>query len=125
MISQGLSREEQSAVTCGPPDVLRDSGARLWRSITDDYELTEHELALLLQACRTADLLDDLHAAVERDGPVIDSPQGTKAHPAAVEARQQRIALARLLSALRIPGDEDDERPQHRFGARGVYKVAG
>lgn len=36
-------------------------------------------------------------------GALVTSPQGVKANPAAVEARQQRIALARLLAALRLP----------------------
>jgi hypothetical protein len=48
------------------------------------------------------------------------------AHPAVVEARQQRLALARLLAALRLPaGAEDDlaagRRPQRRVGVRGFY----
>jgi hypothetical protein len=50
---------------------------------------------LLVEAVRTVDLLDRLDTEVRRDGPTIDSPQGLRAHPAAVEARQQRIALAR------------------------------
>jgi hypothetical protein len=40
-----------------------------------------------------------------------------------VEARQQRIALARLLAALRLPSGEEgeqDRRPQRRMGVRGV-----
>lgn len=61
---------------------------------------------------------------------MVDSPQGTKAHPAAVEARAQKIALARLLAALRLPaGAEDDQasgrRPQRRSGPRGVYGIRG
>ncbi|GIF16210.1 hypothetical protein [Actinoplanes teichomyceticus] len=61
---------------------------------------------------------------------MISSPQGLKAHPAAVEARQQRIALARLMVALRMPaGDEGDQaqgrRPQRRTGVRGFYGIRG
>lgn len=98
--------------------------------MVDDYHLDEHEAALLVEACRTVDLLGRLDAAVRRDGPLVDSTQGTRAHPAAVEARQQRIALARLLAALRLPaGDDGDEqagaRPQRRVGARGVYGITG
>jgi hypothetical protein len=100
----------------------------LWCSVVADYELEEHELRLLHEAARTVDVLNDLDAAVRRDGPLVPSPQGLKAHPAAVEARQQRIALARLVAALRLPaGDEGDHqasaRPQRRVGARGVYGV--
>ncbi|MDP9397289.1 MAG: hypothetical protein M3P96_05460 [Actinomycetota bacterium] len=72
------------------------------------------------------DLLDELEKRIKADGAVIESPQGEKAHPAAVEARQQRIALARLLGALRLPAGEQeagDRRPQRRTGVRGVYRT--
>jgi len=93
-----------------------------------DFSLDEHEMVLLIEAVRTVDLLDQLDVAVRRDGVLLEGPSGTRAHPAAVEARQQRIALARLLAALRLPsGDAGDEkvtaRPQRRSGARGVYGV--
>lgn len=112
------------------PTGLRDAGKRLWRSVLDDYELDEHERAMLLEACRSVDLLDQLDTAVRRDGAMVDSPQGAKAHPAAVEARQQKIALARLLAALRLPAGADGDqaegrRPQRRVGARGVYGIRG
>lgn len=94
------------------------------------FELEEHELALLVEAVRTVDLLDVLDARVRAEGPMLTGPQGERAHPAAVEARQQRIALARLLAALRLPaGEAGDQqanaRPQRRVGARGVYGIRG
>ncbi len=100
-------------------------GKRLWRSVLDEYELEEHELALLREAVRTVDLLDALEGAVKAEGAVIEAQGGVKAHPAVVEARQQRIALARLLAALRLPAGEEapgaDRRPQRRMGVRGTY----
>ena len=112
------------------PAGLKPAGVRLWKRVTADFELDEHELALLLEACRTVDVLNVLDAEVRLTGPLMDSPQGLKAHPAAVEARQQRITLARLLAALRLPaGEEGDEqqnaRQQRRVGARGVYGIRG
>jgi hypothetical protein len=112
-----------------PPTGTRAGGARLWSSILDEYELEEHEMALLREAVRTIDLLDALDRAVRADGALHDSPQGLRAHPAAVEARQQRIALARLLAALRLPAGEEDagetRRPQRRVGVRGMYAIKG
>lgn len=91
-------------------------------SIVDDYELDEHELALLVEAVRTVDTCDRLDARVRKDGEVVDSPQGLKAHSALVEARQRRITLARLLVAMRMPsGEEEGERANRRTGVRGVY----
>src|SRR4051794_18937795 len=112
------------------PAGTRAAGKRLWASVVDVYDLEEHELALLVEAVRTVDLLADLDAEVRRDGPMLESPQGRKAHPAAVEARQQRIALARLLAALRLPaGEAGDQqagaRPQRRVGVRGAYGIRG
>lgn len=113
------------------PAGTRASGKRLWASVLADYELEEHEMAMLREAVRTVDLLDELDKVVQDDGAVISSPQGVKAHPAAVEARQQRIALARLLAAMRLPaGEEGDEagsprRPQRRVGFRRPYGIRG
>jgi hypothetical protein len=91
------------------------------------YELEEHEMALLREVVRTVDLLDDLAAVVASDGPVLTGPSGTRVHPAVVESRQLKIALARLQAALRLPSGEEPEsrRPQRRVGVRGVYNVPG
>ncbi len=100
----------------------------MWRAVVSEYELEEHELLLLREAVRTADVLDDLALLVARDGALIASSQGDRAHPALTEARQQRIALARLFAALRLPAGEEGEgerRPQRRMGVRGVYGVTG
>jgi hypothetical protein len=79
----------------------------------------------LKEASRTVDLLDDLQAAIDRDGPVLPwGDGGVRAHPAAVEARQHRIVLTRMLASLGIPADpEDEDRAAPRGGARGVYQV--
>ena len=116
-----------------PPAGLKASGLALWSSVADDYELEEHERALLAQAARTVDLLDDLDEVVRREGAMTTGPQGLVAHPAAKESRAQGITLARLLAALRLPtGEEGDEqagarirRPQRRSGARGTYGIRG
>lgn len=87
--------------------------------------MEEHELALLREATRTVDVLDSLDVRYAETVQLLDG----KAHPALVEARQQRIALARLLAALRLPAGEDGDvqkgtrRPQRRSGVRGVYEM--
>jgi hypothetical protein len=114
------------------PEGLQDRGRRLWRSIVIEFDLDEHELVLLEQCCRSADLVAALAAEVDRAGGPL-TPEG-KVRPAVIELRQQRIVLARLLAALRVPlADHDDAdaatdptpRLQRRTGARGVYSIAG
>jgi hypothetical protein len=110
---------DQSPGPPRPPRGLKTPGRRLWNDVQARYELETHEELLLLEMCRTADTLDRLARQIAADGP--------EAGWATVEARQQRIAFARLSAALRLPaGDEGDQqagarRTQRRSGARGVY----
>src|SRR3954451_15825836 len=112
-----------------PPRGAPRAGKALWDAVLDEYELEEHELLLLREMVRTVDTLDALEARVAADGVLLGSSQGERAHPARVEARQQRITLARLQAALRLPAGEEEEggqrRPQRRMGVRGVYGVGG
>ncbi len=109
-----------------PPRDLGPDGLRLWQAITAEYDLEEHELLLLVQAARVADVCADLHGITSQDGLLVDG----RIHPAAVELRQQRILLARMIVALRVPLGEDGEaapdgtRTQYR-GLRGAYQPRG
>src|SRR3954451_13785400 len=102
------------------------SGARLWTRVLAEFELSETELVLLREACRTADAVEELHGYVDEQGTMIDG----RPNPALVELRQQRILLARLVVALRVPLDDDGDvvpggqRTQAR-PIRGVHQPRG
>ena len=100
-----------------PPKGLQAPGRRLYREITGRFELDAAESAILVQACRTADSLEALQGVLDAAG-VTDA----KGRPSLVlgELRQQRLVLARLIAAMRIP-DEEGVRPQRRQ-IRGVYR---
>jgi hypothetical protein len=89
----------------------------LWASVNRAYELAPHELAVLVECCRTVTGLDDLARVVAAEGVMLDG----KAHPAVVESRQQRLALGRLLVTLRVPDETTGARAQHRGRLRGAY----
>jgi hypothetical protein len=102
------------------PKQLGAHGKRLWTAVERDFELDEHELALLKQACLVCDLLETLQKAVDEEGPFIDG----RITDTVREMRQQRIVLARLLAALRVPsGVEGDLQAgaRERRPPRGVY----
>lgn len=107
------------------PPGLQAPGRRLWRAVLTDFELDEHERLLLLEAARTVDVLERLNDEVlAAESLTVTNRRGEPvAHPAAVEARQQRLALARLLASLRMPSGEEETRPQRRGGARGTYRM--
>ncbi|MET7619030.1 hypothetical protein [Streptomyces sp. NPDC005408] len=115
----------QKAVAVTPvPDGLDESGTRLWESVAAPFDLDVHEQLLLLQACRTADLLDRLSAAAARGRLTVTNAKGEEVtNPVITEHRQQSLVLARLLASLRMPSGEEDERPQRRGAARGSYGV--
>jgi hypothetical protein len=113
----------QSPVAVTPRE-LDESGVRLWESVTGEYDLDVHEELLLLQACRTADLLDRLSAEAARGPLTVVNAKGDRiSNPVVTEHRQQSLVLARLLASLRMPSGEEDGRPQRRGAARGSYGV--
>jgi len=91
----------------------------LWADVLTRFELDEHELAMLREACRTVDQLDVLAGILATEGLIL----GDKPHPALVESRQLRIVLTRLVASLRLP-DDASVRPQRRGAARGSYRAA-
>jgi hypothetical protein len=99
-----------------PPAGTGSSGRALWRQVLERFTLDQHELALLREAVRTVDQLDQLDDVVRAQGVMLEG----RVHPAVVEARQLRLVLARLVASLRLP-DEDEQRPQRRGSARGTY----
>jgi hypothetical protein len=99
---------------------LSAAGRRLWDAVSSDYALVSHELVLLESAARIADLMGDLQSLIDDEGLVL----GGKTHPAVAQIRQQRLVLARLLVALRVPIGDEDARPSgQRRGIRGVYRL--
>lgn len=105
------------------PRGLKMGGKRLWNAVSGDFELAEHELSVLLEAARTVDALNALEKIIQDEGVTNVSPQGVRAHPALVEARQQRVTLAKLVASLRIPLDDEQSTgrlPQQRVGIRAV-----
>jgi len=100
------------------PKELAITGKKLWNRVLKEFELAEHEELVLLQACRIADNLDRLQLDLGTGTMLLESSQGSRIHPAAVEARQQSLALAKIMASLRIPFGEDDKQPQNRSGVR-------
>lgn len=92
------------------PTDLATTGKTLWRKLVGAYTFEPAELALLEAAARQADTVAALEAAIAEDGMMVTGSAGQPRLNAAVaEARQGRLAFAKLIAALAIP--EDDNRP--------------
>jgi P27 family predicted phage terminase small subunit len=71
------------------------------------FELDAAETKVFHEACRAIDELDELRAAIRRDGVTASGSKGQPvAHPALAVASSHRALLARLLSQLALPFDD-------------------
>lgn len=93
-----------------PPADLKDAGTRLWASVHADYELTSAETALLREACRATDELEILRKAL-LDSDVVST--GSMGQPVVNrlfdEIRKHRDSLAKTITAMQLPGDDDED----------------
>lgn len=89
------------------PYKLTGSGLKLWNRVVKEYALETHELSVLEELCRTKTRIEQLDEIVDADGLMVDSPQGRRVHPAAVESRQLRIVFTGLSKTLRFPVGDD------------------
>jgi hypothetical protein len=91
-----------------PPTGLDRAGKALWKAITAGYEFRPDELAVLEDACRTADIIAAMEKAWAEDGRPMTTrgSQGQLvAHPLISELRQYRSARATLLRQLKLPDE--------------------
>jgi hypothetical protein len=107
------------------PQLLSTRGKRLWAALLAQDPTLEEALNPLrevaLSACRTADRVEELERVALDADPIIEVRGTIAVHPVHAEVRQQEAALARLITALRLPDEASGKRPQHR-GTRGVQK---
>src|SRR5438552_568909 len=87
-----------------PPAGTRAAGRRLWESAVAEYDLDEHELALLVEAVRTVDLLGRLDPAAR---PARHGAETTAAGRSAGPASRSGASHARPGGASRRPGLRD------------------
>jgi hypothetical protein len=82
------------------PARLGPRGKRFWDYVTDTFDLEREDRELLGEVCRTLDVLETLdYASAHAD-------DATQMLTFQREARQQRLALGRMLGQLALP-DED------------------
>lgn len=112
--------EERIRPRLSTPKGLGIEGRRVWKRIANAYLLRPDEVFLLESACRTADIIARLDAAMEGEPLQVKGSMGQmREHPLLSEARQQRGLFSRMLAQLKLP-DEDGEvdgRNQHRDAA--------
>ena len=90
------------------PDGIGGRGSAFWISVQGEMEFDRRETDLLIEVCRTLDMIDSLSAAVAIDGIMLTGSQGQQVLNSAVgELRQQQAAYARLVAQLNLEGADE------------------
>lgn len=110
------------------PAELGESGRDLWAGVASGRGMTAASRALLLNACRMADRLDDL---VEKIGGrlTVINHQGTETiNPLIAEHRMQYTALAQVLAKMgvaELPKPKSDKKSSRdELAAKRAARVA-
>jgi hypothetical protein len=109
------------------PRGLAEGGRALWRGVTRKHKLRPDELRILEDACRTCDVIDDLHEALKGAPRTVQGSAGqTVANPLLSEIRMHRSvlnALVRALSLDKSDGSEADAALGRREAATALARA--
>lgn len=82
-------------------DGLGEAGKNLWDDVSKGRELSTAHKALLLNACRVADRLDEIERELPTGILTVENHLGTvSVHPLIPEQRQQLAQLSAILTRL-------------------------
>jgi hypothetical protein len=87
--------------TISAPEGLSRRSQRLWRSVTEGWELEDHHRELLAEGLRALDRADAARAVLERDGLTFPDRWGQpREHPLVDVERKSRGQFKDIMRAL-------------------------
>ena len=92
------------------PTGLGTEGTKLWREVVGTFDVNEepHKRRILFDACKTADLIDKLDAAMVGEPLTAKGSMGQLViHPLIAQSQSARTQLAQLLTRLNFAETED------------------
>jgi P27 family predicted phage terminase small subunit len=104
----------------GPPAHLKAAGSALFERVIEEFDLNAAETELLAAACVALDRLTEARELLDRDGLVVESRAGPRAHPAFQIERDSRVAFDRILARLHLTGVVADQPP-----TKGSHRSVG
>lgn len=106
-----MSESTTTRKPAAPRDLGR-AGKKLWRDIVTSgkYELRPDECRILEDACREADLIDEMETARRELPYMVKGSQGQDViNPIISELRQHRATLTSMLAKLKLPDANEDQ----------------
>jgi hypothetical protein len=84
-----------------PPRKLGEQGLNLWNAVQSDFQIEDcGGVELLMQACLAADRAQSLADLIDRDGELIDTKMGLRAHPCLRDELANRSFIVKTLQKL-------------------------
>lgn len=93
-------------------------------SLPESHEWDERESALLELALGQADDIDQLENDIAERGVRVEGRGGQVLNQSFAEVRQARVALARILGQLDVPGSESGRAVHARKAAEARWRAA-
>jgi len=101
-----------SSKTPKAPKGLSSRSKAFWKRVNEEYELENHALRILEQACWCMDRIQEDQETVANEGRTYNDRYGQpRLNPALEDERQQRNLLIRLLRELRLEDFPEESRP--------------
>ena len=95
-----------------PKPKLKSAASKyLWESVSENYDLEDHHLALLSGACVSLDRAEAAAAILDREGLTVETAHGCKAHPCCNIERDARNLFAKYLRQLGLDVEEITRGP--------------
>lgn len=110
-----------------PPAHLSASSKRWFLRVVELFELEDHHVLQLVQACESLDRAESLRRRLRRDGLFVEDRYGAmKPHPAIALERAARKAFATHLRELGLDtaAPSEAKRPPARAAIRGNLRVS-
>lgn len=100
------------------PKDLGPAGRKLWAAIVAGWELADHEVLVLADACRQADRAAEARRLIDAEGITVESGRaGLKPHPAVAIERNAQASVVTLLRSIGIAAGAEQVRNRGgRFG---------
>jgi hypothetical protein len=112
---------ETTAVS--PPRTLGQHGRALWDAVQREYGITDRGgIEILAQVCGAVDVIEALGEGIGRDGAVVYTRAGPKAHPAIKDQTALRALVCRGLERLGLNVESikpTSGRPPNAYGYTG------
>jgi P27 family predicted phage terminase small subunit len=103
------------------PAHLKAAGKKLWKHVSETFELEEHDLVLLESLCQTLDRKNQAENDLRDHGSLTfkNRHDELKPHPAIQIIRDCNILIARMRRELALSEDPPDNRPPKlHYGGR-------